>query len=265
MKRRGQKGFSLIEILVVVVVFTVVTGAVFGLLDMAQQRYKMESEFLDTFQSARLSIDQMARDIHSAGYPPANSFSGPPAPAPAANLVASTPFAWSPGYPGATCVIGACTTPGNFDLIIEADIDPQNNNGVEWVRYRLNGTTLERGVASKVAGGDPVAATQAAGMVAYVDNVMNNTTVAQMNMIRSFYAGMFPGNNPVPVFAYGFENAAGCPNQPAPPAAQVPAPPTCVREVNITLIVMSANRDPKTRQPRLVTLTARVRRINPSQ
>lgn len=245
--RRTQRGFSLIEILVVVAVFTVVTGAVFGLLDMAQQRYKMESEFLDTFQSARLAIDQMSRDIHSAGYPPGNSFFV----APAANLVATAPFAWSPGYPGAACNLGACNAPADFDVILEADIDPQNNNGVEWVRYRLNGTTLERAVASKVAGGDPMAATQGA-MVPYVDNVMNNTTVAQMNMIRSFYAGMFPGNNPVPVFQYLVD--PGKPNTPAN-----------IREVNITLIVMSANRDPKTRQPRLVTLTARVRRINPNQ
>lgn len=248
MNRRTQRGFSLIEMLVVVAVFTVVTGAVFALLDMAQQRYKMESEFLDTFQGARLAIDQMTRDIHSAGYPPANSFFV----APPANLVAVAPFAWSPGYPGAACNLGACNTPADFDLIIEADIDPQNNNGVEWVRYRLNGTTLERGFALKVAGGDPVAATLAAGMVPYVDNVMNNTTAAQMNTIRSYYPGMFPGNNPVPVFQYLVD-----PGKPATPAN--------IREVNITLIVMSANPDPKSRVPRLVTLTARVRRINPNQ
>ena len=77
--RREQAGFSVIELLVVVAVFTVVTGAVFLLLDTAQQRYKMESEFLDTFQGARLAMDQIARDIHMAGFPPGNSFSVAPA------------------------------------------------------------------------------------------------------------------------------------------------------------------------------------------
>jgi len=47
-----ERGFSLIEMLVVVAVFTVVTGAVFGLLDVAQQRYRIESEVLDAFQGA---------------------------------------------------------------------------------------------------------------------------------------------------------------------------------------------------------------------
>ena len=44
-----------------------------------------------------------------------------------------------------------CTTPGDFDLIMESDIDPQNNNGVEWIRYQLPAgtTTLLRGVAQK--------------------------------------------------------------------------------------------------------------------
>lgn len=251
MRLRGanpQGGFSLIELLVVVAVFTLVSGAVFALLDTAQQRYRMESEFLDTFQGGRLALDQLARDVHSAGYPPANSFFVAPAP----NRVAETPFAWTPGYPGATCGVGAdCTSPGNFDLIVEADLDPQNNDGVEWIRYRLNGTTLERGEAAKVAGADP-AATTLPTMVPYVENVMNNATPAQMAQIQAAYPAMFPGNNPVPIFTYRIDTGA-------------PNTPPNIREVNVTLIVMAPHADPRTRQPRVVTLTGRARRINPSQ
>lgn len=256
-----ESGFSLIELLVAVALFTVLLGAVFGLLNVSQQRYKMESEFLDSFQTARLAMDQMARDIHSAGYPPSNSFT--PAAAAARPQLVALPFAWAPGYSATPCVIGVgCTTPASFDLIVETDLDPQNNNGVEWVRYQLQGTTLFRGVATKTAGADPATAT-AAALVSYVDNIMNNTTTAQMNLLRTYYATMFPGNTPVPVFTYTCDTS-GLPQSCASAAAPFNQPPS-IREVNITLIVLAPNPDPKTGQPRAVTLTGLVRRVNPNQ
>jgi prepilin-type N-terminal cleavage/methylation domain len=100
---RTQKGFSLIETLVVVAVFVLMTAVAFAALDMFQQRYKAESEVLDAFQGARLAVDQIIRDIHSAGYPPGNAMSTD-ALAAASVSVTSTPFAWSPGYPGAPVV-----------------------------------------------------------------------------------------------------------------------------------------------------------------
>jgi len=241
-----ERGFSILEALVVVGVFTVITGAVFGLLDASQQRYKMEAEFLDTFQGARLALEQIARDVHTAGYPPGNAF----APGFNAGNRVALPFGWSPGYPAAPCLVGACAAPSGFDLVIETDMDPRNNNGVEWVRYRLNGMTLERGVASKVVGADPLATT-AGAMVPYVENVVNNANGALRGAIQASYPGMF-ANGPVPVFTYQFE--AGQPNQ-----------PSNIREVNITLLVMAPNADPRTGQLRVVTLTGRARRINPNQ
>lgn len=250
-----QGGFSLIELMVVMVVLLVITGAVFGLVAVAQQRYKMETEFLDTFQTARVAMDQIARDVHSAGYPPLNSFLTATAVA-NPQRVAITPFAWSPGYPAGPCTVGVnCVSPTGFDLIVETDIDPQNNNGLEWVRYQLVGTTLMRGVVTKAVGpalgNDPAVAT-AGAMAPYVDNVMNNTTAAQMTTIRASYPTMFPGNAPVPIFTYAYDPGAA--NQ-----------PQFIRDVNITLIVLSPNNDPQTNQPRLVTLTGRARRVNPNQ
>ncbi|MBI1750805.1 MAG: type II secretion system protein [Acidobacteria bacterium] len=248
-----RQGYSLIEMLVSMAVFTVLTGAVFGLLTASQQRYQMETEFLDTFQGARLAMDQLVRDIHVAGYPPANAVT---AAVLAANpQKAALPFAWSPGYPTTACTVGTtCNVAGGpaaFDLILETDVDPLAGNGVEWVRYRLNGTTLERGMVTKTAGADPATATQAA-MVPYVENVMNNTTPAQMSSLRTYYPGLFPGNAAVPVFTYQFDPGAG-------------NTPQAIRAVNITLIVLSPNPDPKTRQPRLATLNGYARRVNPSQ
>lgn len=252
-QKNRRQGFSLIEMLVSVAVFTVVMAAVFSLLIASQQRYQAESERLDTFQVARQAMDLIVRDIHVAGYPPANSFS--PAVLAASPQLVALPFAWSPNYPATPCTVGvSCSATGGpdpFDLIIETDVDPLAvpPNGVEWIRYRLNGTILERGMATKTAGADPANATQGV-MVPYVENVMNNTTAAQMTNLRNFYPGLFPGNLPVPVFTYQFD--AG--------AANVPG---AIRTVNITLIVLSPNVDPKTRQPVLVTLTGFARRVNP--
>jgi hypothetical protein len=87
--------------------------------------------------------------------------------------------------PGSPCVIGTtCTSPSGFDLIVETDIDPQNNNGVERVRYQLPAgtTTLLRGVASKALGMDPIAVTSATGMLPYVQNVMNNARPLRLRL-----------------------------------------------------------------------------------
>jgi prepilin-type N-terminal cleavage/methylation domain-containing protein len=64
-----QRGFSLVELLVVLVIFMIVTGAVFQLLNVAQVRYRAEKQFLESFQGARIGVDLMVRDIHNAGYP----------------------------------------------------------------------------------------------------------------------------------------------------------------------------------------------------
>jgi prepilin-type N-terminal cleavage/methylation domain-containing protein len=247
----SARGFSLVEMLISVAVFTVVIGAVMALMIQTQQRYQTESTLMDSMQGARQAMEMMEREIRLAGYPPANSFT--PAVAAANPQLIGLPFAWEPGYPAAPCTVGAgCNAVGGpdpFDIIIETDVDPMAGNGVEWVRYRLNGTNLERGQAPKTAGADPEATTRPT-MFTYVENVVNNTTAAQMNTLRGFYPTIFPGNLPVPMFTFQFD--PGVPNQ-----------PSNIRSVNITLMVLSSRVDPKTNQPLLVTLTGFARRVNP--
>jgi hypothetical protein len=266
-----QRGFSVLELVMVVAVFTMVTGAVFVLLDAAQQRYRAESELLDSFQGARIALDQITRDVHAAGYPPAKSLAGGQADANSTRL--AYPFAWAPGYNtrpslAAPCLVGTgvlagnCVHPNAFELVLESDLDPENGNGVEWIRYTLQNNTLFRGVASKVDGGDPVAVT-APFMVPLVEGVMNNASAADQARIRASYPNLFL-QGAVPLFTYRFENKAGCPNQPPPPNLAQPAPPACIRDVGITLIVQSPALDPRTRQPRVATLTGLARRINPT-
>jgi prepilin-type N-terminal cleavage/methylation domain-containing protein len=258
----GQSGYSLLELLIAATVFLIVSGATFALLGIAQNRYQTDSRILASFQEARLGMDQIVRDVNDSGYPPKNHFSV----LPGANLYAVTPFAWSSGYPGAPCVIAAtCTSPGDFDLIVETDIDPQNPNGVEWIRYQLPAgtTTLLRGVAQKAVGMDPIAATSAAGMLPYVTNVMNNAPASQIAAVRVVYPSMFPAGQPVPLFAYTCETGGGTPL--SCPTAGGFNTPANILDVEITLIVQATAVDPQTGHARLVELHGRGRRVNPNQ
>ena len=66
----SQRGFTLIEMLVALGIFLLVTGAAFTLLTSSQQQYQTETQVLNSFQEARLGLDQMVRDINVAGFPP---------------------------------------------------------------------------------------------------------------------------------------------------------------------------------------------------
>jgi prepilin-type N-terminal cleavage/methylation domain-containing protein len=225
--QKRVNGYSLVELLVATVLFTIIAGTAFSLLFSAQVRYRGESDVTTAFQQANVAIDQITRDVHSAGYPPANSFAAAPQPSP--QLVA-LPFSWSTGtgYPNAPCTVGgSCgSVPGPYDLILETDTG--DGNGVQWIRYSLQGTTLMRGMAPKAPPFDPIAATSAA-LVPYLENVMNQSSS-------------------LAVFSY------------RPPLSA----PSNIREVNIVLIVQSAQPDPQTQQFRTITLTGQAVRFNPN-
>src|SRR5882724_3359638 len=133
------QGYSLIELMVATVLFTIISGTVFSLLLSVQLQYQGESGVSAAFQQANVAIDQIVRDVHSAGYPPVSSFSTAVAQASPSKF--ALPFAWSPNYPTGPCTVDvSCTIPGQNDLILEAD----TGAGVQWIRYSLQGTTLMR-------------------------------------------------------------------------------------------------------------------------
>src|SRR5437588_11348732 len=69
-----QHGFSMVEMLVVLTVFTIVMGAVLYQLNGFQKAFRAENSKLDTTQGAREFLDQIVRDLHQAGYPNARMF-----------------------------------------------------------------------------------------------------------------------------------------------------------------------------------------------
>src|SRR3984893_15353504 len=149
--KKRRLGFTLVELLVALGIFLIVTGAAFTLLGSSQQRYQTESQVLTSFQEARLGLDQIVRDVNDSGFPPPTFTDGIPS---HANQFAISPFAWSPGYPSFACQIGTagggtCSTasaggnsPGDFDVIIETNPNRQDPlSQVQWIRYQLVGTT----------------------------------------------------------------------------------------------------------------------------
>ena len=251
-----QAGFSVLEMLLSLSLFVIISGAALSLLNGAQKRFQTEGQLLSSFQEGRLALDMIVHDVNDSGYPAANQV-------PAATLVtgyAVTPVAWSPPLPTA-CAVGVCVSPGDFDLILE-EFNPTTNS-VQWIRYQLVGTTLLRGAVDKVGGGaDPVAAT-AGVMLPYATNVMNNTLATQKAQINAAYPGTFPGGAAVPIFTYYCD----IPNQ---------TPGLCtgaggsnlannIREVEVTLIVLTQQPDMQTQKLRLVTLNGRGHRVNPNR
>ena len=258
-----QRGFTIIELMIATGIFLVICGAMFGLLQLSQQKYSSETQLSGAFQETRLAIDQIVRDFNVSGYPARSLFSALP---PDSSQYTFSPVAWSPNYAVSSCFVGTagggtCVTPGDFDLIVEANLG--NGAGVSWIRYQLVGTTLFRAVVPKTAGADPVAATSAAGvMVPFLTNVMNNPSAAQLALIVANYPGMFPGGVPQPIFKYTCDTSAGL--LPCPLAGNDGIPAN-IRDVDVALIVMTRQPDMQTQQLKLVELSGRGRRVNPSR
>jgi prepilin-type N-terminal cleavage/methylation domain-containing protein len=79
-----QRGFSLLELLLVIAILSLIVGAVFSQMGDAQRRLNAEEMKLGDFQEARDFVDQFFRDINQAGtpnirmYDPVITFGPPP-------------------------------------------------------------------------------------------------------------------------------------------------------------------------------------------
>ena len=265
---RSALGFTLTEMLISMAIFLAICGSAFTLLGVSQQRYQAESQTLNSFQDARLAMDQIVRDVSDAGFPPPNQFETPPANNGAVN-VAVTPFAWSPGYlTNNPCAIGACSTPGPYGLFIETNPTPLPTPQVpaitvEYIRYKLldsNPTILGRGVFQK-SGADPYSTIPDTMLTPFVLNVMNQASPAQIAQINAAYPNMFPGGNQVPLFTYLCDSSTG-PQNCANLGLLNGGTPANIRSVLVTLIVETPTPDPQTGQIRVIELTGEASRIN---
>jgi len=66
---RAQKGFSMIEMMVVIAILMIIMGSVFQSIDLTQRTSRNQQVKLDLTQQAREFVDQLTRDLRNAGYP----------------------------------------------------------------------------------------------------------------------------------------------------------------------------------------------------
>src|ERR1044071_7959543 len=118
-------GFSLLELMIVVVLVLVVTGAVFNVINLSTARSATEQTKLDMTQEGREFMDQMSRDLRQAGYPNPRNF-------------ASSVLTVSPIANDHRAAVGLVKVDAN-DLWFEGDVD--GSGTVSVVQYHLDTST----------------------------------------------------------------------------------------------------------------------------
>lgn len=157
-KSKSEYGFSLIEIMVVLAVLTIVTGVLFSAMVQVQKRNQVEEQQVDTTQTAREMVDQVARDIRSSGYPNSRMYAN--SPGTTSNLLAAGIVAVS-----------------KTGIILEGDLD--NTGTIQSVRYTLTPDaggncpcTFQRSGIDKVTGTAPES--QGTNYATAADGVLNS-------------------------------------------------------------------------------------------
>jgi len=156
-----ERGFSLIELMVAMVVMLVVVGGILGVVDVVNQRSYTEQAKLDMFQEAREFMDQMSRDLRQAGYPSTRNFSAG---------VLTTPSANDPRVGAGLIKVD------EGELWFEGDVD--GTGTVSVVHYWLDPSTsnncpcLKRSQLPKISG-DPITGQTTPAYQTEVQNVQN--------------------------------------------------------------------------------------------
>jgi prepilin-type N-terminal cleavage/methylation domain-containing protein len=164
-ERKREAGFSLIEALVVVLIFSIIMASVADYMSQAQQRANTERVKLDQLQEGRDFVDQIVRDLQVCGYPNQemmNTASG-----------AFSPALQSPLMNDARLATGIVRI-GQSEIWMEGDVVGDGN--IYSVVYKLNGTgtcsnCLQRSQVQKV-NGNPVTV-QSQSWASEVNNVQN--------------------------------------------------------------------------------------------
>jgi prepilin-type N-terminal cleavage/methylation domain-containing protein len=182
MRKKYSSGFSLIEMMIVLIVLSLIMAAVFAQIMNAQARINVEQAKLDLFQEAREFMDQMTRDLHNAGYPNARNY----------GWSSSTgQEIGSPMAQDARDAVGLMKV-DKGDLWFEGDV--VGDGRVYQVKYHLEPTglncpCLQRSWKLKQAG-DPLS-TAAQGLPDYqveVQNVLNGSANYTLTDHPIFYA-----------------------------------------------------------------------------
>src|SRR3984893_7511837 len=148
--QRRELGFSLLEMMFVVLIIGVNSGGILSQMNLAVQRSSAEQTKLDDMQQARDFVDQFFRDINEIGYPNVRRVDK-------TTGAAWTPVLASPVINDNRFAIGLVKIDKN-ELWFEADTNGDGN--VQSISYKVNGNgtctlCLQRSQVAKVSA-DPL-------------------------------------------------------------------------------------------------------------
>ena len=215
-----QKGFSLIEMLIVVLILGIVSAGLFVQIDAAQQRAFTEQNKLDNFQEARDFVDQFFRDVNQIGYPNSRMID---------TSVVWSPVLATPLINDNRVAIGLVKIDAN-EIRFEGDMN--GDGAVQSVIYMVNGSTtcplcLQRSQVDKAASADPLTG-QSTNWGTEVNDVLSNPIFTYFKADGTQVTGL-----PVDISTAG--------------GAQTIA---SVKTIQVSLLIRNNSvLDPKTRQP----------------
>lgn len=230
--------------LVVVAILSLVLGAIFNTILDGMKKYRMEENRVNTTQESREFLDQIVRDLHSAGYPGLKMFDY--------SLFGANP---TNNYYVAAGLVAVSAT----DIWFEGDIDDMGN-GVQSIRYTLqsnNGNcpcTMMRSAVTKV-NGSPTS--QTVNYNTELQNVINSTggTTAYPVSGNTTFGGntvsndtLYASYKTVPVFSFydGNGNAITVPSDLQGSNLNTGinvAQSNTVRMISVNLNLLSADQD----------------------
>jgi prepilin-type N-terminal cleavage/methylation domain-containing protein len=153
-----QRGFTLLELMIVLLILSLIVGAVFSQLNLAQQRLSTEENRLDDFQQARDFVDQFFRDINQIGTPNTQLFDLTQTFTPSLTTQITYPLQQASAYINDYRFAVGLTKINNNEIHFEGSV---NGDGtVQSIIYMLNGSgsctlCMQRSQVNKV-NGDPL-------------------------------------------------------------------------------------------------------------
>jgi prepilin-type N-terminal cleavage/methylation domain-containing protein len=225
---RKNSGFSLLELMIVLIIVLVIAGAVFSLINLALARTSAEQTKIDLFQEAREFMDQMSLDLRQAGYPSPRNMDP--------SLLTQNPIM------NDLSAAAGLVKVGNGDLWFEGDVD--GSGTVSVVRYHLDSTgvgcpCLKRSQLPKIDA-DPLTGQTTEQYQVEVQGVLNST-------VFSAYTNGTAFTLPIDTTTSGGQSLAK------------------VDTIQAVLTLESQNIDPQTKRKPIVTLITTVRLNNCSQ
>jgi prepilin-type N-terminal cleavage/methylation domain-containing protein len=160
--RKHDAGFSLLELMMVLLIMSIMMGSVFTQISLVQARSSAEQIKLDLFQESREFMDQLQRDLHEAGYPNSRNL--------------------GPGM-----IVNGINEPGNAAGLVKVDVnelwfegDVDGDGLVDSVQYQYDASStgcpcLKRSQVAKVAG-SPLTG-QGSSFQTEVQNVQNPRSI----------------------------------------------------------------------------------------